>query len=208
MHPMNARAAGFTLVEAMVALAILGILLALGVPRLGGWLAATRAEGAGRFYADGFNSARALALAHNGASRLVFIENANGQYDWRVDICFPSPDSVCSATSSDWSSATAGAKGAPGESANFRSLLRSASTLPPSGVIAPTLDPEDDSATYFTPLGWVDASQAQRVTSIDLEPSDALADDVKPSRVVLTLAGMATVCRPGVGAGDSRRCPQ
>ena len=179
MHPVTLRArrlprrqGGFTALVAMIAVSILGILMAFGIPRMSGWLAATKAEGAGQFYVEGFALARAQALAHNSQSRLVFIDNPGGQPDWRVDICFRITGNACDDASNDWSTPSTAAGGAPGESTAFRSIRRSAASLPPPGLLAVTLGPDDDGdAVYFTPTGWVDGSIAPRVTEIGLDPA-------------------------------------
>lgn len=211
MHPISQRrprAGGFTLIESMVALVVLGILLAVGVPQMSGWLAGTRATGAAQFYADGFAQARNLAMTHNSQSRLVFAPGANGQPGWQVDICLRDSDNPCTDGSTDWSTSTAAARGTTGPSAAFRSLQRSSDTLPPTTMLRVTLDPEDDDAVYFTPLGWIDAGQNVQVRRVDLAPVGALVGQFKASSVVLTLGGMAVTCAPDAAAGDSRRCPE
>lgn len=219
MHPMTLpaprmprRQAGFTALEAVVAVSILGILMAAGIPRLSGWLAATKAAGASQFYAEGFTLARTQSLAHNSQSRLVFIDNPGGQPDWQVDICFRVSANACDDASNDWSTPTTGPSGAAeeiGASAAYRSIRRSAVSLPPPSLLVVTLGPDDDGdAVYFTPMGWVDGSIAPRVTEVGLAPAAGKENAFRPSAVMLTLAGIATTCDPGVDAGDSRRCPQ
>ena len=211
MHPVTApqsRAtqAGFTIIEAMVALVIMGILLAFGMPRMSDWLSATRAAGAAGFYAEGFTVARLQALSNNSQSRLVFVANAGGQPDWRVDICLRSTDTPCT-LDSDWSSETAAPKGATGVPAKFRSIRRSAATLPPATRLAVTLGPGAGNSVYFTPLGWVDTGRAQRITQVGLAPPTGRSGAFKRSAVVLTLAGVAVTCDPGAAPGASTRCP-
>jgi len=89
MQRLTAR--GFTLLETMVALAIMGIVLAAGVPSMSAWIFAGKAASASQFYAEGLALARGQALTHNSASRLVLLANPGKLLDWRVDICFPRP---------------------------------------------------------------------------------------------------------------------
>lgn len=205
--PVGGRAAGFTLIESMVALAIFGILLAVGVPRMTDWVSATKAANAAGFYAEGFATARTQALANNSQSRLVFTTNANGQPDWQVDICFRSTATPCS-TEGDWSTRDTAAKGAPAGAVNFRSIRRTAEVLPSSAVLKVTLDPGNGKDVYFTPLGWVDGARANPVTRIDLAPPTGKEGTFRKSAVVLTMLGVASVCDPDVGPGDSRRCAE
>jgi type IV fimbrial biogenesis protein FimT len=205
------RAAGFTLVEAMIALAILAIMLAIGVPRMSDWLAATKANAAGGFYAEGFTLARAQALANNSASRLVLSRNTvSGQYDWQVDVCFPSQDTPCSDASGNWSTKDAAVKAPLDAGAGVKSVVRSADALPGTNRLAVTPGPDGDTAVYFTPLGWVDTRVGTRMMRVDLTPASGAgsSNGFRATSVVLTLAGVAAKCEPGAALNDSRRCPE
>lgn len=210
MRPVIKRpAAGFTLIEAVVALAVMAVLMAVGIPSMAGWLQARKAAAAAAFYKEGFQRARAEAVTHNSASRLVLIDNAkSGQQDWRVDICFPTPVTPCNADSGGWSTAAAAAGADPDQIKGFRSVARSADGLPAVASMMLTVADDGADAVYFTPLGWVDSSVSPRVTRIDLAPALGRDGTFRPLAVVLTLAGTATICDPGVAAHDSRGCPQ
>jgi len=207
MHPLSPpRAAGFTTTEALVALAVLALLLAIGMPRMSNWIAANRAAAAAGFYAEAFTFARAQAVIHNSASRLVLSANrSNGQMDWRVDICFPTLAVPCNDSSGAWSTTAAPAGGDPEGTAGFKSVFRGADGLPGRAVLTQTMAPEGASAVYFTPLGWVDASYDPSLNRIDLAPAQAGA--FPASAVVLTLAGIASKCDPNAAPRDSRGCP-
>lgn len=208
-QPAASRGAhGFTLIEAMIALAILGVVLSLGVPRMSEWVYKNKVASAGQFYAEGFALARSQALTHNSASRLVLTENAaNGQFDWRVDICFPRPETPCNAASDDWSTLDAVAARDPEGAAGFTSVLRRADALPPASELARAVGPDGARAVYFTPLGWVDPAVAPYIERITLTPSAGMASAAPATAVVLTLAGIATRCKPGAAASDPHRCP-
>lgn len=200
--------AGFTLLEMMVVLAIFGVVLAIGVPSLHTWIFANKVTSAGQFYTEGFALARSQALTHNSASRLVFEENAaNGQFDWQVDICFPRPEDPCTATSNNWSTPAAVAAHDPEGAAGFKSVLRRADVLPKTDELATTIGADGVRSVHFTPLGWVDPAMAPQVARIDLVPSGSMADAAPASAIVLTLAGLAIRCKPGVAADDRQRCP-
>lgn len=203
-----AGAAGFTLMEALIALAIMGILLAVGLPSMSGWLRNSRAAGAAEFYAEGIKLARAEALRHNGASRLVLTQNANnGQMDWQVDICFPTQGLPCGPATGSWST-TAGPAGVDPEMANgFRSVFRVADELPAATILAQGLSPAGATAMYFNSVGWLDSNVTPQLNRIDLTPVPG-AGDFPSSSLRVSLAGMAAKCDPTiVTAGDSRRCP-
>ena len=198
--------AGFTLIEALIALAMLGILVAIGMPSMSGWLATSRASASAEFYAEGFKLARAEALKHNSASRILLTANANGQMDWQVDLCFPSA-LKCTDESGAWSSVSAIAGLDPEGANGFKSVFRAADALPDSGAMALARSPAGATDVYFTSLGWIDSSMAPLLRRIDLAPAAGHAGAFPSASVVITLAGMATTCDPGVTASDSRACP-
>jgi type IV fimbrial biogenesis protein FimT len=200
---------GFTLIEAVVALAIMAVLMAVGIPTMSTWMQSRKAAAAASFYKEGFQLARAQAVTHNSASRLVLIDNAvSGQMDWRVDICFPTPSTPCNENSTGWSTAATAAAADPDQAKGFRSVSRSADGLPTTHAMMLTLADDGAEAVYFTSLGWVDSSISPRITRIDLAPALGREDAFRPLAVVLTLAGTASICDPKVAAHDSRGCPQ
>jgi type IV fimbrial biogenesis protein FimT len=197
---------GFTLIEAMVVLTIVGFLLAVGVPRMTLWTLSSKAAAATEFYAEGFKLARQQALARNAASRLVLTVNAdNGQMDWQVDLCFPTPGLPCSNESGDWSSTAAPAGGDP--SGAMTSVFRSASALPPATILQPSVLPEGSNSVYFNASGWVDAQFGQRLIRIQFDPAASYAGRLHASALVVGLAGSVIKCDPGVAASDARACP-
>ena len=199
---------GFTLLEALVVVAIIGVLLAVGIPNMRSWLGNTAANGAAQFYAEGFRLAKHQALANNSRSRLVLTSNAqSGQLDWQVDVCFVSNDDQCGATSERWSDVDTPAATPANIDVSTASVFRSSASLPrPSAV---TITPDGTArAVYFTELGWVDGSKPA-LTRLDLEPGNVEEGADKPFRptsVVLTLAGAVVVCRPDLD-DDPRSCP-
>jgi type IV fimbrial biogenesis protein FimT len=100
---MTKRPRGFTLVELMVTVTVLGIMMAIGLPSLMSWLSASRTNAMPEFYLDGLRKARDGAIKHNAAARLVLSTNANGQFDWQIDWCAPVTGTPCNDTSGAWS---------------------------------------------------------------------------------------------------------
>lgn len=199
--------AGFTIVELMVGLVILGILLAVGIPNMSHWVLASKARAASEFYAEGLTMARRQAVTHNARSRFVLTPNANGQMDWQVDLCFAAPDAPCDADSDGWSTPDAVADGDPDGNAGFKSVFRPADALPPASVLVPSLAPAGSSSVAFTELGWVDTAAGNRLARIRLDPAATFATDVPVVALAITLAGMTAKCDPTRSVPDTRACP-
>ncbi|QBE65692.1 pilus assembly FimT family protein [Pseudoduganella lutea] len=198
---------GYTLIELMVGVAILGSLVAVGIPNMTNWVVANKAKAASEFYLEGLSMARRQAVTHNARSRFVLTPGSNGQFDWQVDLCFPAPGNPCTDNAGNWSTTTAASSGDPEGAAGFRSVLRAAASLPSSNLLIPTVAPDGANAVYYTELGWVDTTIPDRLAQLRLDPSAALAEDVRAAAVAVTLAGMASKCDPAVSAPDSRACP-
>lgn len=200
-------AAGFTLIEAAVVLAILGILAAVGFPNMSNWLLGRRAQAAAGYYMDGLELARNQAISHNSASRLVLNENgASGQMEWRVDQCVATDEGRCDDQNGNWSAVGTPITD-PRTGASLASTTRSASGLPPLATMAETLGPSGATEVYFTPVGWLDTSVSPQLTRIVLAPSYQRTGAFAPIEVALTLAGVASRCDPNAAAHDPRGCP-
>ena len=199
------RAHGFSLVEALVALAVLGILVAVGMPQMRSWVDNSRAVAAPEFYTEGLRLARLQAINHNAVTRLRLSENTiSGQWDWQVDLCFPTAAVPCNAESGDWSTAATPAGGDPEGASGFRSVLRSAEDLPDSGKMTVALAPAGATDVYFTQLGWVDTNIPDRLTQISLRPTQANA--FPSTTLMIRLSGMPTRCDPQFPVNDPRGC--
>jgi type IV fimbrial biogenesis protein FimT len=202
------RLGGFTLIEMMIGLIVMGVLLAIAIPSMGSWVVASKARAASEFYLEGFSLARRQAISHNSASRIGLTANAsNGQMDWQVDICFPVPGTPCNDISGAWSTTTAPAANDPQGAAGYTSVFRAAAGLPPTEVLTPAVEPDGSTAVYYTPLGWVDTSVQSRLTRLRFDPATRYAHDVPVAAVAVSLAGMPSKCDPTKEAGDSRACP-
>lgn len=211
MHAVSlrrARTRGFTLIETLVALVVLSITLAIGIPKMSDWLLETKAGSASQFYLEGFQMARQLALSRNAVSRIVLTENAtNGQMDWQVDLCFPTASVPCNADSGEWSTPAQVAGDDPEGDAGFKSVFHSAASLPDSSQMQPRLLPSGATDIYFKSTGWVDTAFSPRLSRIVLSPVTNSRAEFRTQAIVVTLAGIASKCEPDVPATDSRACP-
>lgn len=74
------RRSGFSLIELMVAISLIGLLLALGVPAIGKWTADTRARGTAEQLASALRLAQASAITRNRTSMFA-LTNAAPAYN-------------------------------------------------------------------------------------------------------------------------------
>jgi type IV fimbrial biogenesis protein FimT len=79
---MNALRNGFTLIEAMITLAVFGVLTALALPSFQSWLANSQIRTAAEGVQNGLQLARNQALTMN--ARVQFELNAPAANDWTI----------------------------------------------------------------------------------------------------------------------------
>ena len=206
--PLRRTSAGFTLIEMMVVVLIISIGMAIGVPAMSRWNQTSQAEAAVEFYAEGLTMARRQALAHNANSRFVLSANTvSGQFDWRVDVCFPTPTVPCTSSSSNWSTPTSAAANDPDPGVRYTSVSRSADALPKHALLTITLVPDGYEDLYFLPTGWVDQSDSKRLGRIEFRGTNATADNIQKSALSVALVGTVSRCNPDLPNTDSRACP-
>lgn len=70
--PAGRSAAGFSLVELLITLVLLGIVLAIAVPSYRGWVDNSNLKGAGRMISSDFYDTRARAMAENRAYTITY----------------------------------------------------------------------------------------------------------------------------------------
>ena len=67
--------AGFTIIELMIVLVVLGVVLTLGMPSISGWLQNTQIRTAAEGMVSGLQLARAEALRRNAIVRFQLVNN-------------------------------------------------------------------------------------------------------------------------------------
>ncbi len=77
------RASGVSLVESLVVLAVSAVLLATGVPSLGGWVRDLEVRSSAGALLTALQAARAEAIARNAGVRLV-LSDAQGRAGWTL----------------------------------------------------------------------------------------------------------------------------
>jgi len=180
----TATARGFSLIEMLVAIAIIALLFKLAVPTFRTWIQNTQIRTAAHAIADGINLARGEAIRRNVPVQLQLTSLGNGNSAAWTASELPAPSGT-GAVVQQWSSASGASSSqivqAPGGIVTFNALGR---------VITP--NPSDGSA----PLLQVD------VTS----NNDAGDAALRNMRVVVGNGGMARMCDPNLAQPDPRAC--
>ena len=200
------------MIELVITIAILGLLITLAMPSLSGWVQGARINSIADFYLDGLRLARTGALQKSGASRFVLTANANSQYDWQVDWCFPTSTRPCDNTgTARWSTTAVAGTGDTNVANPSLSVFHPADSQPSATQVASSLTPNGILSVYFNSQGWVNTAVQPylRRMRFDSDPSynpDPTTPNIRPIAVALNLSGMAERCDPMALVGDSRAC--
>ena len=187
---------GFTLVEIMISLTVLGILIALGAPGFIEWMQSQRVRATAESITNGLQVARGEAIRRNLPVVLGLEPPGTA---WTVCEATIAPcDSTTPAGNFIQNKAAAEASGAAG--------VTTTSNQPPTASILVT----------FSPLGAVlatnaDGTPALAKVDVSYPPNVCSADGgtMRCLRVVVSPAGSVRMCdpTPGIVQPDPRACP-
>ncbi len=175
----RAAQSGMSLIEILVAIAIVGIVFALGLPAYGTWIQNTQIRTAADSILAGLQVAKNEAIRRNVAVQFKLDGGATTQ--WRVNP-FLDPD------------------GAPIQS-------RLAEEGSPNATI--TLTPPDADTVTFSALGRIipNADASPTLTQVDVDNLlIPVVADRRNLRLVIPPGGAIRLCDPKVAAGDPRSC--
>jgi len=190
---------GFTLIELMIGLAVLGILLAVALPAWNRFLQNTKIRNAAELTISGLNLARVEAMRRNTAVRFQLVSDLT---------------SSCSASTSglSWVVSLTDPSGAcnqaPSESTAPRIIQKRSGLEGTAGVV---LAATGGSGAVFNGLGRVTSGG---LTQIELSSMQGTCEHVDPTngtrrclRIVISAGGQARMCDPKVADNtDPRFC--
>lgn len=182
------RQQGVTLIEAMISLAILGILIAMAAPAIGDWLLNAQIRTATESLLDGLQKARNEAVRRNAP--VEFTLNAGGDSGWTIVLANVAPVTVVEQRIASEGSAKVLVTPVPG----------AATTVTFDGM----------GRRWGNPTTGKNFDGSDPVTRICVDlPSSVLAKaKTRNLQVDVSLSGQVRMCDPEVSdPNDSRYCP-
>lgn len=175
---MKRVARGFTLIELAIALVVVSVLFALGVPSFKAWVLNSQIRDGAEAVLNGLQLARANAIQRNLLVVFTITPQAGSTpASWSVDL-----DGTAT-NIQRWS----GAEGA------------SQTTMTTNdGTVKVTFNGLGQRVTNTDGTGTL--------TQIDVASSTSTAAEIRPLRVVVGTAGSAKMCDPSLATTDPRSC--
>jgi len=203
---MRAVQYGFTLIELMVSLAVLGVLVALGAPSFAEWIQNQQIRAATDATLNGLQVARGQAVALNKNVSFQFMADLSST-------CQPAPIGAGGAlTSVSWVVSVGDPSNACdkkiGDTPSGPVIQsRSGAEVTPNALV--TTLPASATTVTFTPLGGTtnnpDGSPA--IQSMTLTNAVLSGSGSRPLRIVINPGGSMRMCDPSAVAPDTRACP-
>lgn len=195
------RQRGFSLVELLVAISILGLLMAAAMPSLGTWLDNTRIRNAGDSVIAGLQSARAEAVRTNQNVSFWLVGST-------ATPGAPGDECTLMSTSASWIVSLTTPKGKCASWLNTSNLVVNRYMGGDSAKVSVRSFQSDGSTagTTVTFNGFGRIANTDAIASIDVTGTGGAT--YRNLRVWLSPSGSVQMCDPNVSAtGDPRTCP-
>ena len=181
---------GFSLIELIVAMAVLAILMVAAIPAIGEMIANSRIRSVSESLVSGMQFARAEAVRRNERIRFSLDSSAG---NWTV---MRSATNTCQFGTA------------------VSDVLQSRATTSSSTSIVVTTYSDVAATTtttaqiyIYNPGGARATECADQFVSLSIDSSALSAADSRDLRIVAPRVGRARLCDPHVSAGDTRACP-
>ena len=198
----RAPQAGFSLIEALIVIVIMGILIAIGLPSMATWLNNSQIRTAGETVLAGLTLARVEAVRRNQVVRFQLVSNLTSgcvitQSGTSWVVSQDDPTGLCDQT--------------PSDTAAPRIIqTRSGSEGTPRAIVAAATA----GTVYFNGLGRVTSpGGALNMTQLNISnPSGGTCEyvdggNMRCLRITISVGGEARMCDPAVtDATDPRKC--
>ena len=198
---------GFTLIELLVGITIAGVLAAIGVPALSGWLQNAKIDNTAKEALAGLQMARTEAIRRNVPVEFVLTGTATDQADL-ANTLTPAANGV------NWAvRAASDVAGAPFELVNARAGAEGANsgTATRAGTITALNPPGFGGTVTFQGLGGTVPPVRYEFLVTNPAAGDCVAagGPIRCKRIDVSPGGRITACDPdpALVAGDSRACP-
>jgi type IV fimbrial biogenesis protein FimT len=199
---MQQHRRGFTIIELMVSLTIVGALLAMGIPSISGMIQNAKLGSATKSYLIGVQTARSEAIRRNLPFDFVLTDSS------------PSASVTGSANGKNWvvrGPEVAGGSNVlvEGKRANEGSGQANAMSVRILGAVTAPSATTFSGVLTFDGFGAVASKETVQLT-LDNPAGGACASAGGPmrcQRIVVRPGGQISVCDTGAAAGDTRACP-
>jgi len=196
---------GFTIIEVIVAVAIVGILAMIGLPSYSIWMQNMRIRGAAESLQSSMQLARATAIGRNLQTNMAFTTGNPVTTTDHLVYTVLSPSSP----PASWSSPTCAAQPIPNPplAQTVDCLRRSTGE---TANITVTMTPADAYMVTFGAMGQIvnNLDGSTTPTQIDITSSVSTDAGIRPLRILIRAGGRTMTCdpNPSIPATDSRFC--